>query len=170
MAATVLWSWREGGPDIRLGPPLAVWSLAQLVERSAEDRDVRVRVLALPLAVCAGSSALRCSRLAQLEERRIVNPGGGRFESCGGSFTPLAQLVEQRPFKSRVDGSSPSGGTQGSATADSALPPLRGCACVDGLVAKTPDSKSGRPRFESWSACYDPSSSPGWDGGGFSGV
>ena len=29
MAATVLWSWRECGLDIRLGLPLAVRSLAQ---------------------------------------------------------------------------------------------------------------------------------------------
>lgn len=38
--ATVLWSWREGGPDIRLGLPLAVWSLAQLVERPVEAGEV----------------------------------------------------------------------------------------------------------------------------------
>lgn len=84
----MLWSWRGCGLDIGLGLPLAVRSLAQLVERSAEDRDVRVRVLALPLAVCAGSSALRCSRLAQLEERRIVNPGAAGSSPAAGA-SPL---------------------------------------------------------------------------------
>ena len=84
--------------------------------------------------------------------------GSAALTSDWGCLSPLASLAQmgERPIEDReVEGSIPSGSTRDSVTADSAWPPLRGRASVDGLTGRAPDSKSGRSRFESWSACCE---------------
>ena len=78
MAATVLWSWRECGLDIRLGLPLAVRSLAQLEERPVEGGEVAG-------SSPAGSAGVRWWRLAPPVAVNYRAPFGGLAQQAGGN-------------------------------------------------------------------------------------